>query len=426
MAESSATREHQPIYRRNFFFFLTDNVLFNLAFNIMGPTTLIPDFIRQLTRSEVLIGLSSNLFEVGWMLPQLFIARYLVHFDRKKWWFVGPNLPVRFMVLLFALLTVWLGKDRPEAILLAFLICYGIAAVGDGVVSVPWAVMAGTSLDVQWRARMFGLTSAIAGTLMLGISPLIGLALGSPAFSFPENYALIFGAAGMLFVLSTLPGVFIHELPGGKTLEKIPTVGEFLPSLGRVLRTDRSFRSMVAARMLTSLFTMANPFYIGFATVQLGLSNTVAVPTLLAVQTIGSIFGSLLYTWLAARSNLRVIRLALAAAGLLPLSALLAAIIEPLLLYLGFFVWGLTVRTLFIGYMNWVITHSTAEQRPVYTGLFNTMVALASLSAPLLGGSIAQWLGYPALFAMALSMVMAALLVTLRFVRDVRSPQPVQ
>jgi hypothetical protein len=51
--------------------------LFLVAKGILGPTTLIPDFIRCLTDSEVLIGLSSSLFKVGWTLPQLFIARYI-------------------------------------------------------------------------------------------------------------------------------------------------------------------------------------------------------------------------------------------------------------------------------------------------------------------------------------------------------------
>jgi hypothetical protein len=82
----------EPIYRRNFTFFLLDSILFNLAMGIIGPTTLIPDFIRHLTSSEVLIGLSSSLFDVGWMLPQLVIARYIVRSERKKWW-LGAQYP---------------------------------------------------------------------------------------------------------------------------------------------------------------------------------------------------------------------------------------------------------------------------------------------------------------------------------------------
>jgi len=417
---------HEPIYRRNFLFFLTDNILFNLAMNIIGPTTLIPDFIRHLTRSEILIGFSSTLFDVGSTLPQLFIARYLGRVERKKWWFVGPNIPARLVMLGFPVITVVLGKDRPEAILFAFLICYGVAAVGNGISNVPVWVLLGTSLDSRWRARMLGLTLASVGVIMLGIAPLIGIVLSSAGPAFPNNYALIFGAGGVLLALSILPVMFIHELPGGKVAEKIPSLGEFLPSLGQVLRTDGAFRAMVITRILTSLFAMASPFYIGFATVQLGLSSTVAVPVLLAMQTIGSVSGALIFTWLGARSNLMYIRLALGCAAFLPISALLAAVIGPLPLYLGFLASGLTGSNLLSGYSNWVITHAAPDQRPIYAGLFSTVAAVFSLMAPFIGGTIAQQIGYEALFVVALAMVLGALFVTLRYIHSPRTEEAVK
>jgi len=428
MPESSpqSVANREPIYRRNFIFYLLDNILFNVAMNVIGPTTVLPDFIRHLTRSEILIGLSSSLWDVGWTLPQLFIARYIVRFERKKWWFAGPNIPVRFVMFAFAVIAMLLGKDSPAAILVAFLICYVIASVGDGIVSVPWAILIGTGLDNRWRARMFGLTAATAGLIMLAVSPLIGSILSSESLAFPNNYAVIFGASGLLFALSILPPLFIHELPGGKVAETIPSLGEFLPGLGHVLRTDRAFRAMIITRMLTRLFMMASPFYIGFATVQLGLSSVVAVPTLLAMQTIGSVSGALIYTWLGARSNLTYIRLALALAGLLPISALLAAVVGPWPLYLGFLVSGLTMSNIFSSYQNWVITYATPDQRPVYTGLFNTVGAVISLIAPFIGGTLVQQLGYEALFIVALAMVIAALFVTLRYVHEPRTEAALQ
>src|SRR5258708_33870898 len=157
--------KRERIYRRNFLFFLLDGVLFTVAMNIIGTTTVIPDFIQHLTSSKILIGLAGSLFDICWTLPQLFIARYIVRFARKKWWFVGPNIPVRFVILTFAVIVVLLGKARPGAILVAFLICYGIAGVGDGIVGVPWADLAGTSLDHRWRARGFGLMTGSARTI---------------------------------------------------------------------------------------------------------------------------------------------------------------------------------------------------------------------------------------------------------------------
>ncbi len=212
--------------------------------------------------------------------------------------------------------------------------------------------------------------------------------------------------------------LFSHDLPGGKAAEKIPALREFLPDLGRVLRTDGPFRAIVIARMLTSLLAMAGAFYIGFATQQLGLSSEVAVPTLLAMQTIGSVSGAFLYTWLGARNNLLYIRLALGGAALLPVSALLASVVGPLPLYFGFLVSGLAMSNLFIGYQNWIVTSATPERRPIYVGLFNTLSAAASLAAPIIGGTISQHFGYLPLFAVSLLMAFSALYVTLRYLQN--------
>ncbi|HLY28303.1 MAG TPA: MFS transporter, partial [Aggregatilineales bacterium] len=120
---------------------------------------------------------------------------------------------------------------------------------------------------------------------------------------------------------------------------------------------------------------------------------------------------------LGARNNLLYIRVALAGAALLPISALLAAIVGPLPLYLGFLISGLTLGNLFLSYQNWVVTHAKADQRPMYAGLFNTVAAVISLLAPIIGGTVVQQLGYEPLFVLSLAMVCSAMFVVLRYVR---------
>lgn len=421
----------EQLYRRNFFYFLADSILFTLAMNIIGPTTVIPDFLRRLTDSEILIGLSGNLFTIGFTLPQLFVARYIVGYERKKWWFVGPNIPVRFVILFFAGLTVWLGTGKPGLTLLAFFLAYGITAFGDGLVGVPWADLAGSSMNARWRARMFGITTIVTSIAMLLISPLIGVVLGDSGPAFPNNYALIFAAAGAFFVLSIVPGIFFHELPGGKAVEKLPAMREFLPALGRVLRDDGPFRSFILVRVFTNLFMMAAPFYIGYATVQLGLSSEVAVPILVAMTTVGSLAGAFAYTWLGERNNTLFIQLALGSAVLMPLCALLAApagqALGPLPLYFGFFVSGLAASSnLFAAFMNWAVDYAHPDQRPIYVGLANTVSALVSLITPFLAGILAEQVGYRSLFVVALLMALVALFIALRFLKDNLVAQPTQ
>jgi len=110
------------------------------------------------------------------------------------------------------------------------------------------------------------------------------------------------------------------------------------------------------------------------------------------------------------------IRLALCGAIILPISALIASVVGvPLPLYIGFFVSGLAQSNLNWSYQNWFITYATPEQRPTYAGLFNTISAVISLASPFIAGTIAQTLGYEALFVVAIVMVLCALFVALRY-----------
>jgi MFS family permease len=343
------------------------------------------------------------------------VARHVSRAERKKWWFILPGIPMRLMILIFAGAIFWLGEGQPAALLLAFLICYGLLSIGNGLVNVPWADLAGTSLNARWRARMFGLINAIASLVLLAAAPMVALILGDAGPAYPYNYGLLFGISGVFWVLSILPGLFIHELPGGAA-ESIPPLRDFLPGLIRLVRVDVPFRSMIITVTLSALYAMAGPFYIGFATEQLKLPSAVAVPILMAMLTIGSVCGGLLYTWIAAHSNILFIRLALGGAALVPISALLATVVGPWPLYVGFLVGGLTASTLFDGYQNWVITHAPADQRPLYVSLFNTVGAVIWLIAPIIAGLVVQGLGYQALFVLALILVLCALFVTLRYV----------
>ena len=411
-----STVEREQVYRRNFIYFLLDNTLFNIAINLTGSTTVIPDFLRHLTTSQILIGLLSNLFSVGATLPQLFIARLIVRSTHKKPWFILPNLFVRWVVLIFAFITVGIGKDHPQLILLAFAICYTIASIGDGLVVVPYVEMIGSSLDNRWRARMFGMTISIMGITMLLLARGVGYVLET--FPFPNNYSILFGIAGIFYALSIVPGLFVTELTGTKATETIKPFSEFFPHLLDILRVDVPYRAYIIAYIFSALFMMTAPYYIGFATVDLGLSSAVAVPTLLSMQIIGGVCGSLVFAWVGAHSNRNAILLALTCSILAPTGALVASESLIIPIYVSFLLAGFSSGSLVYAYINWLVSYATAEQRPIYTGLSSTILAFVSLLAPFIGGTLVENWGYRPLFIFALANACCALLTVIVYLRD--------
>ncbi|MGV2436824.1 MAG UNVERIFIED_CONTAM: MFS transporter [Anaerolineae bacterium] len=235
---------------------------------------------------------------------------------------------------------------------------------------------------------------------------------------FPNNYAILFAISGAFYALSILPGIFMTELVGESETKSVQSLQDFLPHLIHILLVDRSYRAYITARIFTALFMMTAPYYIGFATVNLGLSSAVAVPTLLAIRTIGGLCGSLVFALLGARSNRRAMILALGCSVLSPIFALAATndLIYPL--YVSFWLAGFSSGSLIYAYINWLVGYTTPEQRPICTGLSSTLIAITSLVAPLIGGTIVEQRGYPALFILALLTACGALLTIVLFLPE--------
>jgi predicted MFS family arabinose efflux permease len=175
--------------------------------------------------------------------------------------------------------------------------------------------------------------------------------------------------------------------------------------------------------VLVAFFTLATPFYIGLATERLGLSSGTAVRNSLLMQTIGNVSGSLLYARVGDHKTVWFIRVGLILGVSQPVLALLATGIGPAPLYFVFMVAGLLASSLEMSFLNWVVMYATPDQRPVYSGLFNSVSAVALLIAPVIGGVLVEAFDYEAAFIVALVMVVAALFVALRY-GDPPGPQP--
>ena len=71
MKVSSSASKH---VRRNAWAFIGESGWFGLGLVFASTTTVLPEFVRQLTGSAVLIGLIISLTEGAWRAPQLLFA----------------------------------------------------------------------------------------------------------------------------------------------------------------------------------------------------------------------------------------------------------------------------------------------------------------------------------------------------------------
>jgi MFS family permease len=395
-----------PHYRRNFAALLGDYVFFGLGTTFAGLTTVLPNFISQLTDSKIIIGLLATLGSGAFMLPQLVFANMVVNKPRKKPYFnVGAGFS-RPLYLLYGI-ALWLGLARSPALALVLIFAVQIIFwIGDSLATVAWFDVLTKSMPPDRRGRLLGSAQITGAVLAVGAGAIIAVLLGEGGPPFPYNYAALFILASVFLLMALSSWSFVVEpIEPGQAGERTRW-RDYLPHLVETLRQDHIFRRLIIVRLLAGFDSLAIGFYILFATGELGLPpETVGVFT--AVQMIGGVVASLALGAINERLGThRVIQVATALALTAPLVALgvLWLPIRGEVLTTTVYAWvflmmGAVANSVMLGFFNYVMELTPATQRPTYIGLFNT-VGGALVVLPTIGGWLLQTTSYGVLFAL--------------------------
>ncbi len=166
------------------------------------------------------------------------------------------------MAGLIALLLWFGGRMAPAVLGPAFLALWTLYAFVSGVVAVPYNDIVGRAIPSGSRSRMLAWRFFGGGVFALGVAAFVRLTLDSlPNL---QAYALIFGLAALLLILSSTLFVSAGEPPAGReTGRKAPQDARALLRGGwHVLKTDSRFRLFLQSQWLGGATLMALPFYV--------------------------------------------------------------------------------------------------------------------------------------------------------------------
>ncbi len=215
---------------------------------------------------------------------------------------------------------------------------------------------------------------------------------------FPYNYALIIVCAWLCFNLSFIFLLFLRENPMDEAERSRSTEGQFGAHLWQAITTDRLFRQLLLARLLTGAEAMAVPFYVVFIRHLLQLPDA-SVGAFTIAYAVGSIIGIVFFSAVADRSGARRVIHASAImqfAG--PALALLVAVswsVTPLPADLAMAVFmiimalvGALSHSMILGFVGYTLDASPERHRAMYVGVINTLGGIVSLTPVLAGGMV--------------------------------------
>ena len=409
MPSTSSTESYlRSNLRFNFTVNLLDGGLFGFAFGFASFITIIPLFVSQMTDSALLIGLIPAIHGAGWQFPQLLTAGWVSRSRRYKplvlWTTIHERLPFFGLALVAWFLP---GMETRLALTLIYLLLIW-QGFGGGLTANAWTSMISKIMPDELHGTFFGAQSAAFSGLEGFAAILAGLTLDR--LDGPLDFTLCFLAASLALVISY---GFLAMTREPSSDPRIPEPGSarFLSQASRILRQNRNFNIFLGARSLAQFAGMGFSFYIIYNVWHFGISEVTA-GTMTGVFLLATILSSMLMGRLADRWSPRLVM------GIGLMAASVSAAIACLAPSSAWFYPALALASM--GFVAiWTISiplsvrFGNASDRPYYIGLANTMVAPATILAPILGGWLADTAGFQATFLVSLTsgLVTAVLLI---------------
>lgn len=384
--------------KHNYTVNVLDGAFYGLATGFASFGTIIPLFIASMTNSAILIGLVPALHNVGWQLPQLFFARTIGRYTRLKPLLLALTTQDRLPFLVLGLIAWFLPViGNRNALILSYIVLIW-QGLGSGFAANPWQNLIGRIIPFQDRATFFGVQSA-AASLLASLGAMVA-GYWMKEFSAPTSFAVCFFAATVAIIISYIFLALTRENRISVQTDNLNKTPPFWQEVGQILRRDQNFSWFLAARILSQFGMMGMSFYVVYAVRFLGMSGLesgLLTSTLFITQVISNpLLGRL--ADLTSRRGVLLIGM-LAAAGAAAIATVAA---NPVWFYPVVILGGIS-NTAF-----WTIAIAfslefgkTEREKPIYVGMANTLIAPAGVIAPLLGGWIADKMGYSITFAVA-------------------------
>ncbi|UWR35591.1 MFS transporter (plasmid) [Sulfitobacter sp. W027] len=391
---------------------------FQAGASAIDSATIVASLVFQLTGSAFAVGFASAVLRLGWLLPQLVVGFLAERAERRMPFYVFGAYGRALMAGLIALL-LWFGDGLSPVLLgVAFLALWTVYAFVSGVVAVPYNDIVGRSIRSEARSRMLAWRFFGGGIFALGVAAFVSLSLD--ILPSRQAYALIFGLAALLLVLSSSLFVSAGEppLPPRQGEREAPRdVLSFLKDGWHVLSGDGRFRLFLYSQWLGGATLMALPFYV-VAADKSGVTPA-DVGLLLGAQTAGALASNPVWGKLGDRAGKLTMLQTVAAIRILPPLIVLALLgLEAGVFgYMALFVViGAMMNGVTIGYLGYLMEISPDDRRPAYSAYFNAMASPAAL-LPLFGAGLVSLVSIQAVFVAAILAALLQLVLLLRITK---------
>ncbi|MDP1632380.1 MAG: MFS transporter [Caulobacter sp.] len=401
--------------RRNYIGNFVHGMLGMTGFRLINAPTFMPAYLHLISGSNTIVGLGLALQQVGGIISPLVAGAKIEH--RAK---IMPAAIVlgslgRLAILGMAL-SGWFLRDQAQVItLLLFLFLFGVFM---GAQRVAFTLLMSRVIPVGLRGRLQAWRNAVGG-LIAAI-----LAYGSGKYLIDTNvlgngYSTTF----VLAFLLTSAGLWFlqHQIrePAPPTIREPTRMRDRMRDIPGLIAADPAYRWFLVVQMLATSARIATPFYILHVGATMGLDGaTLGLLTLafLGADTVSNI----LWGYLGDRSGFRIVLL-LSIAGWIAATVLLMTFNAPAAIFLAFCILGAAQAGYSMASQTMILEFGHRDDLSMRIGISATAEGVTATLGPLVGGAVADLLGYSVVFGASLGLLAAGFVVLLIAVREPRA-----
>jgi len=411
MASMQDTQEIKPhsYQQRNMLAGIVHGTFFNMAQAFAEPFALLPLFLAGFTSSKLIIGLTVGLMQAAMVLPQLLMSRLLRRHPHTARPLMLGGIWTRCGVWgLLGILTLMSSKQS-VSLLWAFVILVSLYSFAGGIAVLPFNRIISETILPEKRSSFFGWRLFFGGFMAMMAGFLVKFVLGSDKILWPKNFGVLFLFSFVTLIIA-YTAMSMFKFPSdspGKSTDAMPSLWH---ECLKVFKTYPVLKRLITIEFLTSKLALFMPFLTLYATQSRHIPLK-WVGIFIVCMKLGSMLSNLLWMPIGNKIGTRI----LIQAGIITaIIALVLSIFAHNVFFfsLAFFVTGLASSALMLGYSGYILEIGHAEIRVLLVAINGTML-LPLYFMPLLGGLIADTMGYLWLLVLGLLLFSIALLLAL-------------
>ena len=400
--------------KRNYLGNYLHGMLGMTGFRLVNAPTFLPAYLHMISGSSAVVGLGLALQQLGGVLTPILGATHVEH--RAK---VMPTAMWAGGIGRLAILGMgvagWFLKD--QALVVAVVAMMFIFGLFMGIQRVVFSVLMAKVIPMTRRGRLQAWRNATGGLIAAAMAYVAGKYLIEPDL-FGHGYSLTFVAAFVLTSLGISAVAILLREPEPPTLKPKARFRERLADFPALLRSDRDYTLFLAVQMLATCSRIATPFYIIYVGQQTHLTGG-AIGLLTVAFLIADTSSNMIWGYMGDKTGYRRVLL-VSFCIWIAATVLLMSLHDMAYVFLAFAGLGAAGSGYMMAAHTMVLEFGSRDEMPMRIAVSATAETIAAAVSPLVGGLLAEALGFQPVFVISIVFLGAALLLLLTSVKDPR------